>query len=469
MSTLGTLGLFLSCILLALSAGGSLWADGTRRRFLTLSRIAFHGAGAVVFWCLILLFSAFLLNDFSIRYVAEHSSLTTPWYYRLSALWAGPEGTLFLWLFLMLAGVSAAGFQIRGAQGELHRRVTLISSLISLALLAMILFFANPFAPKLIPVGDGLGLNPLLRDWAMILHPPILFAGYACLAVTFVFATSRFDDPVAALLSARWARLACGALTAGIVTGALWAYDELGWGGYWGWDPVENASLVPWLISFALLHFSSRRARVVTRSTVMLSGLAFAGTIVATYLTRSGIVFSLHAFADNSSAGIFLLALGVLTNGNQHLGLAEPFENRINIAKNPPPVVRFNPTPALSQRLRRMKRLLPIGRRNAQIRLNRYRPLVLLVNPQGIQAHLQPSGFIALLSFQHQRFHRRRRHARHQPERQNNQPHMGDRHRQPVQELSSPPHRIKNNNDPVAGQDKKPDQLQHVETSHEKP
>jgi cytochrome c-type biogenesis protein CcmF len=184
--------------------------------------------------------------------------------------------------------------------------------MITLPLLAMILFFANPFAPKLIPVADGMGLNPMLRDWAMIIHPPILFAGYACLAVAFILATSRFDDSVGAQLLARWARLACGTLTAGIVTGALWAYDELGWGGYWGWDPVENASLIPWLISFALLHFSSRQATIVTRSAVMLSGLAFAGTIVATYLTRSGVVFSLHAFADNSSANVFLLALGIV-------------------------------------------------------------------------------------------------------------------------------------------------------------
>jgi cytochrome c-type biogenesis protein CcmF len=312
MSTPGALGLFIACILLAFSSGFSLLAETNRPRLLTWARLSFHGAGAIALWCLMLLFAAFLLNDFSIRYVVNHSSIATPWYYRLSALWAGPEGTLFLWLFLILAGTSIVAFQIRGGEFHLHRRVILIGSLISLPLLAMILFFANPFTPKLVPVGDGQGLNPLLRDWAMIIHPPILFAGYACLAVAFVLATSRSDDSVAAQLLARWTRLACGTLTAGIVTGALWAYDELGWGGYWGWDPVENASLVPWLISFALLHFTSRQAMVLTRSAVMLAGLAFAGTIVATYLTRSGIVFSLHAFSDNSSAGIFLIALVIV-------------------------------------------------------------------------------------------------------------------------------------------------------------
>ena len=312
MSTLGSVGLFAACILLAFSSGFSLLAEPGRPRLLKFARLTFHAAGVIVFWCLMLLMSALLLNDFSLRYVVAHSSGATPWYYRLGALWAGPEGTLFLWLFMILAAVSIATFQIRRCEFDLHRRIVLIASLTTLPLLAIILYFSNPFTPKLIPVGNGLGLNPMLRDWAMIIHPPLLFAGYACLACGFVLAMSRSDNSDVAQLLARWVRLACATLTAGIVTGAIWAYDELGWGGYWGWDPVENASLVPWFISIALLHFSSRHATTLSRPVVALAGTAFAGTLVATYLTRSGIVFSLHAFADNSFSGVFLIALAAV-------------------------------------------------------------------------------------------------------------------------------------------------------------
>jgi cytochrome c-type biogenesis protein CcmF len=295
--------------MLAFSFGLSLLAESNRQKLLTITRLLFHAAGALIFWCLMLLFSAFFLNDFSIRYIVEHSSVSTPWYYRLSALWAGPEGTLLLWVFMIYTGVVMVAFQIHRNDFLLHRRVVLIASLISLSLLSMLLYSSNPFQMKLIDVNDGLGLNLMLIDWAMIVHPPLLFAGYTAMGVAFILAMCKQDDPMVAGLLARWARLACVFLTAGIVTGAIWAYDELGWGGYWGWDPVENASLLPWFFAFALLHFSPRRAETISRPAVLLAGLGFAGTILATWLTRSGIVFSLHAFADNVSSNYFLLGI----------------------------------------------------------------------------------------------------------------------------------------------------------------
>jgi cytochrome c-type biogenesis protein CcmF len=310
MSTLGTLGLLAAQLLLVFSFGFSLPADPKRGKRFLLARITFYAAGTLIFWCTILLAVAFMMNDFSLRYVVDHSSWETPWYYRLSALWAGKEGSCLLWVLLTLGASTIASASVRTVSFNAYRRFILISSLTATGLLGFTLYAANPFTPRLVPVIDGLGLNPLLRDWAMIVHPPLLFAGYAFLAVVFALAVSDPDERPIANLLARWSRLAGGALTAGIVTGALWAYDELGWGGYWGWDPVENASLLPWLTGFVLIHFSRKNSRRVYRPAVFLAGLAFASSILAAYLTRSGVVFSLHAFADDSSSLFFLIALG---------------------------------------------------------------------------------------------------------------------------------------------------------------
>jgi cytochrome c-type biogenesis protein CcmF len=318
MSTLGTLGLLASFLLLIIAFGCSMMSSPKRRGYLFLSKIFYYAGGTLVFWCVILLMCGFFLNDVSLRYVVEHSSRTTAWYYRLSGLWAGREGSSLLWVLLTLGMTTLASGGIQSVDISRLRRFYLASSLIGSTLMGITMYSANPFVPIGSPVADGYGLNAMLQDWAMVIHPPLLFAGYACIAVVFILAccdTGNMDgegNAVVAEKLARWARLAGGVMTAGIVTGAMWAYDELGWGGYWGWDPVENASLLPWIMTMILIHFARPSACRVSRWVMILSGGAFASTLVAAWLTRSGVVFSLHAFADESPMWMFLGAIGAV-------------------------------------------------------------------------------------------------------------------------------------------------------------
>lgn len=256
---------------------------------------------------------SFLINDFSVMNVADHSSRTLPLEYRITAAWGSHEGSFLLWTLLMSSWTVAVVIAGRKLPADLHGRVIGILGLLSLFFLAYILFTSNPFMRLHPPPANGSDLNPLLQDPGMIIHPPLLYMGYVGFSVAFAFA-------IAALISgrldetwARWVRpwtlVAWVFLTLGIMVGSWWAYYELGWGGWWFWDPSENASLMPWLAGTALVHslMVTEQRGVLRVWTVFLSLLAFALSLVGTFLVRSGVLSSVHAFALDPLRGLFIL------------------------------------------------------------------------------------------------------------------------------------------------------------------
>jgi cytochrome c-type biogenesis protein CcmF len=273
---------------------------------------------AFAFGCLT---HAFVNNDFSVAYVAMNSNSALPLEYRVAGVWGGHEGSLLLWI-LMLAGWSAAvSLFSRHLPEEMTARVLGVMGIVSAGFLAFMLFTSNPFDRLLPAPADGRDLNPLLQDPGMVFHPPMLYMGYVGFSVAFAFA-------VAALLSgrldaawARWSRpwttVAWCFLTMGIALGSGWAYYELGWGGWWFWDPVENASFMPWLVGTALIHsLAVTEKRGAFRSwTVLLAIVAFGLSLLGTFLVRSGVLTSVHAFAVDPKRGVFILGLFVLFIG----------------------------------------------------------------------------------------------------------------------------------------------------------
>ena len=282
--------------------------------------LALFGLVAFAFACLI---ASFVDNDFSITLVAEHSNSELPLAYRVAATWGSHEGSMLLWV-LMLAGWSAAvALLSRQLPAVLRARILSVLGLITVGFLLFLLFTSNPFE-RLVPAApDGRDLNPLLQDPGMVFHPPLLYMGYVGFAVAFAFAVAgllggRFDAAWA-----RWARpwttVAWAFLTLGIALGSFWAYYELGWGGWWFWDPVENASFMPWLVGTALIHsLSATEKRGAFRSwTVLLAILAFSLSLLGTFLVRSGVLTSVHAFATDPTRGVFILAfLAVAIGGS---------------------------------------------------------------------------------------------------------------------------------------------------------
>ncbi len=259
------------------------------------------------------LWHAFFVHDFSVKYVAHHSNTLLPTPYRLSAIWAGHEGSLLLWVLMLgLWSVAVATFSKRLPQA-LVAQVLGVMGAVSVGFLVFILTLSNPFARQFPAPAEGRDLTPLLQDPGLVIHPPMLYMGYVGLSVAFSFA-------VAALLSgrldaawARWARpwtvAAWGFLTLGIALGSWWAYYELGWGGWWFWDPVENASLMPWLVATALIHslmVTDKRGQFKAW-TVLLAIGAFSLSLLGTFLVRSGVLTSVHAFATDPGRGIFIL------------------------------------------------------------------------------------------------------------------------------------------------------------------
>ena len=258
------------------------------------------------------LFYLFAVNDFSVQYVVNNSNSLLPLQYRLSAVWGSHEGSLLLWIWLLsLWAVGVATFT-RKMPEEAVARVLSVMGLVSIGFLVFIIFSSNPFG-RTFPdfPADGRELNPMLQDVGLIFHPPLLYMGYVGFSVAFAFA-------IASLMSGRldtaWARL-------GIVLGAWWAYYELGWGGWWFWDPVENASLMPWLAGTALIHSLSVTEKRSTFKawTVLLAILAFSLCLLGTFLVRSGILVSVHAFASDPTRGLYILAYLVLVIGGSLL------------------------------------------------------------------------------------------------------------------------------------------------------
>jgi len=258
---------------------------------------------------------SFVNNDFSVSYVAMHSNSALPTPYRFAGVWGGHEGSFLLWCLILGVWMVAVSLFSAHLPDEMVARVLGIMGLLGAGFIAFMLFTSNPFERLLPAAPDGRDLNPLLQDPGMVLHPPMLYMGYVGFSVAFCFA-------VAALLSgrldaawARWSRpwttVAWCFLTLGIALGSAWAYYELGWGGWWFWDPVENASFMPWLVGTALIHsLAVTEKRGAFRSwTVLLAIVAFALSLLGTFLVRSGVLTSVHAFAVDPKRGIFILGL----------------------------------------------------------------------------------------------------------------------------------------------------------------
>jgi len=264
---------------------------------------------------------AFVVNDFSVQYVAQHSNTNLPLYYRVTAVWGSHEGSLLLWGLILTLWTLAVTVFSRTLPDIFVARVLGVLGLVSAGFLSFIIFTSNPFIRLLPGAAQGQDLNPLLQDPGMIIHPPLLYMGYVGFSVAFAFAIAALISGRLDAAWARWSRpwttVAWMFLTMGIAVGAGWAYYELGWGGWWFWDPVENASFMPWLVGTALIHsLAVTEKRGAFRSwTVLLSIAAFSLSLLGTFLVRSGVLTSVHAFATDPRRGMYILSLLVLVIG----------------------------------------------------------------------------------------------------------------------------------------------------------
>ncbi len=324
---LGQFALVLALILAV--AQGTLPLAGAARgnlSWMNLARPAAQGQFvfiAIAFGCLTY---SFVQNDFSVLYVASNSNSALPLQYRIAGVWGGHEGSLLLWVLMLSLWTMAVSVFSSHLPDDIISRVLGVLGLISVGFLSFMLFTSNPFDRLLPAAMDGRDLNPLLQDPGMVIHPPMLYMGYVGFSVAFAFA-------IAALLSgrldatwARWSRpwttTAWMFLTLGIALGSWWAYYELGWGGWWFWDPVENASFMPWLVGTALIHsLAVTEKRGSFKSwTVLLAIFAFALSLLGTFLVRSGVLTSVHAFAVDPKRGVYILAFLTVVIGGS-LGL----------------------------------------------------------------------------------------------------------------------------------------------------
>ena len=319
---LGQFALVLALILAL--AQGTLPLAGAARgvsSWMNLARPAAQGQFvfiAIAYGCLTY---SFVINDFSVLNVASNSNSALPLQYRIAAVWGSHEGSLLLWVLMLSLWTMAVSVFSSHLPEDIVARVLGVLGLISVGFLSFMLFTSNPFDRLLPAAMDGRDLNPLLQDFGMVIHPPLLYMGYVGFSVAFAFA-------IAALLSgrldatwARWSRpwttTAWMFLTLGIALGSWWAYYELGWGGWWFWDPVENASFIPWLVGTALIHsLAVTEKRGSFKSwTVLLAILAFALSLLGTFLVRSGVLTSVHAFAVDPKRGVYILAFLTIVIG----------------------------------------------------------------------------------------------------------------------------------------------------------
>ncbi|HUS24094.1 MAG TPA: heme lyase CcmF/NrfE family subunit, partial [Candidatus Binatia bacterium] len=266
--------------------------------------------------------AAFVQNDFSVLYVASNSHSQLPLMYRLAAVWGAHEGSLLLWVLMLSVWTLAVSVFNRNLPRELTASVLAVLGAVSSGFLLFLLATSNPFARQFPVPAEGRDLNPLLQDPGLVIHPPMLYMGYVGFSVAFAFAIAALAGGRLDAAWARWARpWTTGAwmfLTLGITLGSWWAYHELGWGGWWFWDPVENASFMPWLVGTALIHsLAVTEKRGLLKSwTVLLAILAFALSLLGTFLVRSGVLVSVHAFATDPARGVFILVfLAVVVGG----------------------------------------------------------------------------------------------------------------------------------------------------------
>lgn len=323
---------------------GTLPLVGVWKNNATLSNFAVPAARAqFVFIALafVCLGYSFYANDFSVLYVASNSNSHLPLVYRLAAVWGGHEGSMLLWVSILAVWTMAVTMFAKALPESFRIRLIAVMGLVSVGFLAFIIFTSNPFE-RLIPAAlDGRDLNPLLQDPGMVFHPPVLYMGYVGFSVAFAFAIAALLDGRLDVTWARWTRpwttVAWVFLTLGIAFGSEWAYYELGWGGWWFWDAVENASFMPWLVGTALIHSLAvtEKRDAFKVWTVLLSICAFSLSLLGTFLVRSGVLTSVHAFATDPGRGLFILVYLVVVIGGALLlfalraptvGLGERFD-----------------------------------------------------------------------------------------------------------------------------------------------
>jgi cytochrome c-type biogenesis protein CcmF len=269
---------------------------------------------------------SFAVDDFSVQYVAQNSNSALPIYYKITAVWGGHEGSFLLWCLIFAVWTCAVALFSKGIPQAMIARVLSVLGMVSIGFYLFMLLTSNPFDSLLpfFPV-DGRDLNPLLQDFGMIIHPPMLYMGYVGFSVAFAFAIAALIGGQLDSTWARWSRpwtiAAWSFLTVGIALGSWWAYYELGWGGWWFWDPVENASFMPWLVGTALMHSLAvtEKRKVFKSWTVLLAIAAFSLSLLGTFLVRSGVLVSVHSFASDPSRGLFILGLLVVVIGGSLL------------------------------------------------------------------------------------------------------------------------------------------------------
>src|SRR5512137_3047421 len=321
------LGLFALVLALLLSVAQAFFGLAGphfgNRRWMAAVRPAVAGQFVFVALSFIVLAWAFYQNDFSVAYVANNSNSALPTFYRFSAIWGAHEGSLLLWALALSTWSIAVAIFSKNLPESFAARVLGVLGFVSIGFQGFILFTSSPFE-RLVPAAqDGHDLNPLLQDVALAIHPPMLYLGYVGFSVAFAFAVAALLEGKLDEKWARWTRpwttVAWMLLTCGIALGSWWAYYELGWGGWWFWDPVENASFMPWLVGTALIHsLAVTEKRGLFKSwTLLLAIIAFSLSLLGTFLVRSGVLVSVHAFASDPSRGLFILGfLGLCIGGS---------------------------------------------------------------------------------------------------------------------------------------------------------
>ncbi len=257
---------------------------------------------------------SFLQDDFSVVYVANNSNSLLPWYYKFSAVWGAHEGSMLLWVLVLVGWTLAVSIFSRHLQKDFRAVALASQGMLALGFILFLVFTSNPFE-RLLPFSapEGSDLNPLLQDVGLIFHPPMLYMGYVGFSVAFSFALAALVcgklDPIWAKWLRPWTNIAWAFLTAGIALGSWWAYYELGWGGWWFWDPVENASLMPWIVGTALVHSLAvaEKRNLFQSWTVLLAIVAFSLSLLGTFLVRSGVLTSVHSFASDPERGLYIL------------------------------------------------------------------------------------------------------------------------------------------------------------------
>jgi cytochrome c-type biogenesis protein CcmF len=319
---LGHFALILALLLAALQAFFGLAGSALgRERWIAAVLPAVAGQAVMVATAAGCLIASFVGNDFSVSYVAENSNSALPLFYRVTALWGAHEGSLLLWILLLAAWSVAVAIGVSRLPPRFAARVLGVLGVVSFGFLLFTLATSNPFLRLDPPAPDGRDLNPILQDPGLAVHPPILYTGYVGFAVAFAFAGAAMLEGKLDQDWARWTRpwttAAWAFLTCGIALGSFWAYYELGWGGFWFWDPVENASFMPWLVGTALVHsLAVTDKRGLFKSwTLLLAILAFSLSLLGTFLVRSGVLVSVHSFAADPTRGIFILAFLIVMIG----------------------------------------------------------------------------------------------------------------------------------------------------------